>query len=123
MSARSRTARRSSILLSPGGIVIGYVIILFAVTARVVAFPFSGVSIGLLCVVVGAFFVVAVPIVVMVYLFFLIAFCRAVIGLGRRILFGADQDSVSQRTGNRSVLQKDLETQGTDTGLWDRWID
>ncbi len=68
MSARSRTARCSSFLLSPGGILIGYLIILFAVTAGVVAFPFSSVLFGLLFVVVGTFFVVAVPIVVMVYL-------------------------------------------------------
>jgi len=123
MSARSRTARRFSFLLSPGGIVIGYVVILLAVTAGVVAFPFSSVSFGLLFVVVGAFFVVAVPIILMAYVSMVIALSRALMGLGRRLLFGADQDSESQRKGKPSLLQKDHETQGIDNGFWDQWID
>lgn len=123
MSASSRIARRVSFPLSPGGIVIGYLIALFAVTAGVVVFPFSSVSIGLLWVVVGAFFVVAVPIVVMVYLFFLIAFYRAVIGLGRRLLFGSDLDSESLSNGKELPLEKDLPNIATDDALWDRWID
>lgn len=123
MAAHSRTARRFSFLLSPGGIIFGYLIALFAGTAVVGAFPFSSISFAPLFVVVGAFFVVAVPIVVMVHLFLLIAFCRAVIGLGRRILFGADHNAESLSNGKKSPLEKDVEPQRIANDLWDRWID
>lgn len=123
MSARSRMASRFSFIVSPGGSVIGYLCALFAVTAGVVAFPFSSISLGLLFVVVGAFFVVAVLIILMAYMFMVIAFCRALMGLDRRFPCGADQDSESQSRRKPSLLQKDLATQGTNTGLWDRWID
>ena len=117
---RLRCSHSVSVL---AGIVIGYLLALFAATAGVVAFPFSTLVLGLLFVVVGVFFVVAIPVIVMAYLFLTITFSRAIMSLGRRLLFGADQDSESQRTGKPSLLQKDLETQGTDAGLWDRWID
>ena len=67
-------------LPSPAGIVIGYLVALFAVVAGTVAFPFSSIWMTLLFVVVGAFFVVAVPVIVMTYVFMTIAFSRAFIG-------------------------------------------
>jgi hypothetical protein len=45
---------------APGGILIGYLLVLFAATAGVVVFPFSFISLSLLVVVVGAFYVVAI---------------------------------------------------------------
>ena len=102
---------------------LGYLFALFAATAVVVAFPFSTLVLGLLFVVVGVFFIVAVPVIVMAYVFLTITISRAIMSLSRRLLFGADQTSESQRTGKPSLLQKDLKPQGTDAGLWDRWID
>jgi hypothetical protein len=103
--------------------VLGYLLALFAATAGVVSFPFSIVSLGLLFVVVGAFFIVAIPVIVFAYLFMAIGFTRATIGLGRRLLVGSNQSPGLQRTGKPCPLQKDLEPQGTDSGLWDRWTD
>jgi hypothetical protein len=114
---------RFSFLLSPAGIAIGYVLALFAATAGVVVFPFSSISLGLLVVMVGAFFIVAIPVIVMTYLFMTIAVARALMGLARRLLYGSDQNSGWQSVSKPSPLEKDLEPQGTDTGLWDRWID
>ncbi len=123
MSAHARAAPLFSFWLSPAGIVIGYLLALFAATAGVVAFPFSSISLGLLLVLVVVFFVVAVPVILMAYLFLTITFYRANMSLTRRLFFGADQGSDSQRTGKPSFSQKDLKTKVTDTGLWDRWID
>jgi hypothetical protein len=78
---------------------------------------------GLLFVLVGAFFVVAISVIVMAYIFMAIAFCRALVGLSRRLLFGAGQNSAWQRIVKPSLLQKDVEAEGSDIGLWDRWID
>ena len=60
MYFQSKAARRFSFLLSPAGIVIGYILTLFAVVAGVVAFPFSSIWMGLLCILVGEFFVVTI---------------------------------------------------------------
>jgi hypothetical protein len=103
--------------------VIGYILALFAATAAVVTFPFSHISICVLSVLVGAFFIVAVPVIVMAYVFMTIAFSRALVGLGRRLLFGADQNPVWRGTTRPSLLQKDPAPQRTAAGLWDRWID
>ena len=70
MYSNSKAAGRFSFLLNPAGIVIGYILTLFAIVAGAGAFPFSKIWMALLFVVVGAFFVVAVPVLVMVYLFF-----------------------------------------------------
>jgi len=88
-----------------------------------VSFPFSTISLGLFSVVVGTFFLVAIPVIVMSYLLMTIAVGRAVLGLGRRLIFGDDQNSKPQRTSKPSLLKKHLEPQGTNVGLWDRWID
>jgi hypothetical protein len=103
--------------------VIGYLLALFAVTAGVVAFPFSSISIGVFAVLVGAFFIVAVPVTVMAYVLMTIAFSRALMGLGRRLLFGPGYDCGWHRTTKPCPLQKNVEPQATDTDLWDRWID
>jgi hypothetical protein len=60
---------------------------------------------------------------VLVYLFFLVAGYRALMALGRRLLFGTDHRSAFQRTSKASLNQKHPESQGTDMDLWDRWID
>ncbi len=116
-------ARRFSFWLSPAGIVIGDLLALFAATAGVVSFPFSSISLGLLFVVVGAFFVVAIPVIVLAYLLMAMTVARALMGLARRLLLGTDQHSGAQLIGKPCPLQEDLEPQGTDLGLWDRWID
>jgi hypothetical protein len=89
----------------------------------VVAFPFSSISIGVLAVLVGAFFIVAIPVIVMAYVLLTIAFSRALAGLGRRLLSGAVQDPACQRIGESCLTQKDVELRATAAGLWDRWID
>ncbi len=115
--------RRFSFVLSPPGILIGYLLALFTVTAGVVAFPFSIVPLGLFFVVVGAFAVVAIPVIVMAYVLMAITFTRAIMGLGRRLLLGASQNTVWHRAGKPSDLQTNLEAQRTDIGVWDRWLD
>jgi hypothetical protein len=102
--------------------VLGYLLAPFAATAGVASFPFSIASLGLLFVVVGAFFVVAIPVIVMAYLLMTIALVRALMGLGRRLLFGVGQDFALPKGGKPS-LQASLEIQRTDAALWDRWID
>ena len=116
-------ARRASFWLSPAGILPGYLLALFAATAGVVCFPFSIVTLSLFMVMVGVFFVVAIPVIVLAYLFLTITISRAIMSLGRRLFFGTDQNSGSQRITESCPSQKDLESQGTDAGLWDRWID
>jgi hypothetical protein len=90
---------------SRAGVVFGYLLALFAATAGVVYFPFSIVSLGLLFVVVGAFFVVAIPVIVFAYLLLAIAVARALTGLGRRLLLGTVQDSGAQPIGKPCPLQ------------------
>jgi hypothetical protein len=116
-------ARQSSFWLSPAGFVIGYLLALFAATAGVACFPFSILSLGLLFVVVGVFFVVAIPVIVMAYLHMTMTVARALMGLGRRLLIGDVQDSGAQLKGKTCSLQTDLESQECNAGLWDRWID
>jgi hypothetical protein len=123
MSAQSKAAQRLSFHLCPAGIVIGYLLTLFAVVAGVVAFPFSSIWMGLLFVLVGAFFVVAIPIILMAYLLMTIAICRAIMGLGRRLVIGSRQNSEWQRTVKPFAFQKSMEPASTDNGLLDRWID
>jgi hypothetical protein len=120
MYSQSKTAGRLAFLLSPAGIVIGYILTLFAIVAGTAAFPFSKIWTALLFVVVGAFFVVSVPVLVTVYMFFMCALFAGLWSLARRLIFGADR---SQLTSKSSHLTKDLESQGTNAGLWDRWID
>ena len=66
---------------------IGYLLTLFAVVAGIGAFPFSNIWMGLLFVVVGVSFVVAVPVLVTVYLFFCMP-SRGFDEIGRRFLLG-----------------------------------
>jgi hypothetical protein len=115
--------RRSSLWLSPAGILIGYLLALFTATAGVVNFPFSIVALGLLFVVVGAFAVGAIPVIVITYVLMAITFARAIMGLGRRLLFGRVQNSGSQRLSKLRPLQKTVEPERADTRVWDRWID
>jgi hypothetical protein len=103
--------------------VIGYILALFAATVGVAAFPFSLITLGLVFVVVGAFFVVAIPVIVMAYVLMTITVARAIMGLGHRLLFGKDQNSGSLPLGKLWPLQKTVEPERADTGLWDRWID
>jgi hypothetical protein len=120
MHSRSTAARRFSFLRNPAGIVIGYILTLFAIVAGAAAFPFSKFWMALLFVVVGIFFVVAISILVIVYLFFMFGFFGALINLARRLRLGADQ---SQATTKPSLLRKNVEPQAINAELWDRWID
>jgi hypothetical protein len=123
MSALSNVVVRFSLRVGPAGIVVGYVLALFGVVAGVVAYPFSSVWLGLLYVVIGAFFVVAISVNVIVCLFFMVAIYRGLTAIGRRLLFGVEHCSELQRMSESSHLQKDPVSQQTDTGLWDQWID
>jgi hypothetical protein len=116
-------ARRFSFWLSPAGIVLGYLLVLFAATAGVVSFPFSIVSLGLLFVVVGAFFVVAILVILFAYLFMAIGLTRAMIGLGRRLLVGSNQSPGSCGKVKPKSSAKSFLGEVTSSGLWDRWMD
>ena len=59
----------------PGWNLVGYLVVLFAVVAGTVAFPFSSIWMALLFVVVGAIFVVAIPMIVIAYVLMAVAFC------------------------------------------------
>jgi hypothetical protein len=120
MYFQSKAARRFSILRNPAGIVIGYILTLFAIVAGAGAFPSSTIWMALLFVVVGTFFVVGISVIVMVYLFFMWKFFTARRGFARRLLFRADQ---SQMPNKPSILSKALEPQAINAELWDRWID
>jgi hypothetical protein len=123
MHSQSTAARRLSVLLNPGWIVIGYIVTLFCVVVGMGAFPFSQFWLTLLFVVVGAFFVVAVPILVVVYLFLLWNFVKGLMNCARRFCFGTVRMHESQWSSKSSRRQKNLEAQGTKSDLWDRWID
>ena len=123
MFAQSNVVERFLFRVGPAGIVVGYVLALFGVVVGVVAFPFSNIWFGLLFVVIGAFFVVAVPVLVVVYLFFLFAIWRGVIAIGRRLLFWISRKYRSQMTSKWSLQPKELESQVRNIGLWDKWID
>jgi hypothetical protein len=120
MSSRSMAARRFSFLLNPGGIVIGYILTLFAVVAGVGAFPSSKFWMGLLFVVVGVFLVVAVLVLVLVYLFCICVVFAALRRLVRQLLFGIERWQMERQSSSQ---QNDLESQEINAGLWDRWID
>ena len=91
MYFQSKVAERFSFLLNPAGIVIGYVCTLFAIVAGMVAFPFSKIWMALLFVVVGAFFVVAIPVIVMVHLSFMCAFFTALKSFAHWLCCRADR--------------------------------
>ena len=123
MSAHGKTARRFSFLLSPGWIVFGYLLALFAATAAVVSFPFSSIALALLGVVVGAFALVAIPVTLMAYVLMVIALFRAFVELGRWLLLGSGHSCEWSGAYNPCPSQKSDQPVGTDSGLWDRWID
>jgi len=123
MYSNSKAAGRFSFLLNPAGIVIGYILTLFAIVAGAGAFPFSKIWMALLFVVVGAFFVVAVSVLVMVYLIFTWKIFTALRNFARRFCFGTVRTLESQRLSKSSHQRKDLECQGTNAWLWDQWID
>ncbi len=123
MYSRSMTAGRFSFLLNPAGIVIGYILTLFVIVAGAGVFPSSKIWMALLFVVVGAFFVVAVPVLVVVYLFFMWKFFTAIRSFARRFCFGTIRWQESQWFRKSFLQRKDLEPQGINAGLWDRWID
>jgi hypothetical protein len=107
MSAQNKLVERFLFRVGPAGIVVGYVLALFGVVAGVVAFPFSSIWLGLPVVVIGAFFVVAISVNVIVCLFFMVAIYRGLMALGSRLLFGVDHCSELQRMSESSYLQKD----------------
>jgi hypothetical protein len=123
MSAQSKLIGHLSVIPSPGRIIIGYLLGLLAATAGVALYPFSNISMGLFFVTIGAFALVAVPVLVMVYLFLIVVGYRALNKLGRRLLFDPDHGSAFQGASKSFLNQKHLESHGTEMDLWDRWID
>jgi hypothetical protein len=113
MYSQNRPAGRFSFVL-------GYALTQFAIVAGAATFPSSNVWLVLSFVEVGAFFVVAIPVFVMVHLVSMRNFFTAFRRFGRRIRFGAVELLM---TGKPSLLRKDLESQEMNAGLWDRWID
>jgi hypothetical protein len=90
MSAQAKIPKPFPVQFNFAVIVIGYVLTLFAAVAGVVAFPFSMISLILLWIVVGAFFVVSVPIILLADVFLVVGFYRAIMELGRRLFFRQD---------------------------------
>jgi hypothetical protein len=123
MSAQSNLIKRLSVIPAPGWIIVGYVLGLFAATAGVVAWPFSIITMGLFVFTIGVFFLMALPILVLVYMSLLVAAYRASIKVGRRLLFGEGHGSAFERTSKSSLKQKNLSSEPIDGDLWDRWID
>jgi hypothetical protein len=123
MPGPSKATERFSFLLSPAGFVVGNVLSLFAAAAGVQAFPSSGILMGLFFVLLGAFFIVTIPVLVMASLFITTAICRAVLGLGHRCPTGSDEDAESEHLSEASLVQKDERPHAPDADLWDRWID
>jgi hypothetical protein len=123
MSAQAKIPKPFPLQFNFALIVIGYVLTLFAAVAGVVAFPFSMISLILLWIVVGAFFVVSVPIILLADVFLVVGFYRAIMELGRRLFFRQDPYSESQSMSKTSFMDKDLASEPTDTGVWDPWID
>jgi apolipoprotein N-acyltransferase len=101
-------------------LLLGYALTQFAIVAGAATFPSSNVWLALSFIEVGVFFVLAIPVIVMVHLTFMCAFFTAPTSFARRLIFGANQ---SQMTSKSSHLRKDLEPQGNNAGLWDRWLD
>ena len=86
------------------------------------AFPFSGLLMGLLAVFVGAFLIVATSILLIVYVMMALGVARFVIA-GCRRAFGRDQPT---GFGNTNKLTRPLGDRGQEAsgpGLWDRWLD
>jgi hypothetical protein len=108
--------RRLSLFLGPVAIVMDYPHALVAVAGGLLAFPFSGILLGLFSVLIGASLIVAIPVLLIVYVFMTIALSRIFIGIGRRLV-GSDQHTESKSTN------KTCGPKATDAGLWDRWID
>jgi hypothetical protein len=73
--------------------------------------------------VVGVFFAVAIPLIVMAYIFMLIAFSRGFMTLARRLFVGSDQNAGWLGRIQLSSLKKDAEQTGAHGPLWDRWLD
>jgi hypothetical protein len=116
-------ARRRSLCLSWERILPGYLLALVAATAAVDYLPFSMFRLSLLAVMLGIFYVIAIPVLVMAFLRAGLAVARALMGLGRRLLLGTDQNSGSQGVGKPQPLRKDLKSLRTNAAPWDQWID
>jgi hypothetical protein len=119
MYSQSKAVARFLLRLGPTRIVAAYILALIAVVAGAVASPFSSIWMGLLFVVVGTFFVVAIAAIVMVYLSFVVVVYCGLPAVGRRLVFGAGPCSHLLRTGKPSFVQKHLAPQRTDSDLWD----
>jgi hypothetical protein len=115
-------ARRFAFWLSPAGVVISYLLALFATTAGVVCFPFSMVSLALLFVVVGPFFVVAILVIVFTYVTLSISLTRAIFALARRLVGSNPNPGLCDKVQPKSSAKR-FSRQASSVGLWDRWMD
>ena len=110
MYSQGKADRHFSFLPSPGGIVIGYILLtLFAVVAGAIAFPFSNIWMGILYVLLELYVLVAIAVISATFLRLTLAIYAAFMRLGRRLLFGVDHRSESQRTRKSSLLRKELK--------------
>jgi hypothetical protein len=123
MSNQIAVLKRVLLRLGPFGVVITYLLTLFAVVAGAVAFPSSIVSTILLFTVIGAFFAVTVPVIVRTYLVLMIVICRRLMAFPPRLHFGSDPNDESQGLDKPSLMKKGPGSEQKDNGLWDRWID
>jgi hypothetical protein len=96
-----------------------FLLALFAVVAAILCFPFSGVLLGLLFVLVGSFFLVALVVVSVAW------FCLAVAIFGaiRWTLLGLVRRNAAGVASKSENPQHKPEPAGERSDLWDRWLD
>jgi hypothetical protein len=78
---------------------------------------------NLLFVVIAAFFVLAVPVLLVTYLFIAVVLCRAVVGFCRRLILDACEIVKYAGWRKPSRLGKQQEPEGSGSRLWDSWVD
>jgi hypothetical protein len=116
-------ARRPSFCISRERILPGYLLALVAATAAVDYLPFSIVRLSLLAVMLGIFYVIVLPVLVMAYLRAGLAVSRALLSLGRRLFLGDVHKAAWRRRIRPLPSKNDKEPHGNDDVLWDWWID
>jgi hypothetical protein len=96
-----------------------FLLALFAVVAGLLCFPFSGVLMGLLFVLVGSFFLVALVVVSATW------FCLAVAIFGaiRWALLGLVRRNATGVASKSEDPQDKPEPSRGRSDLWDRWLD
>ncbi len=111
--SESSLARRLPLIVG------AYLLMLFAVVAGLIIFPFSGILMGMLFFLVGSFFLVSLMILSATSLVFSVAVLGAI---RRRLLGVAPWYATGVASKSEDRRSKDGSAEGR-SDLWDRWID